>query len=113
MNDRIGLEHRKGLVDEAVVGEIAYAQLQLAARYLPPQDTAPVQRRYGIERLDAVFELDPALDEVIHHHDIVATGGKMHGGGPTEIAVGTEDQDSHEIIPSSLAGSGHNLSDAF
>ena len=83
------------LIDEAMVAEVSDMEPDRFPGRFPPAGDPPVQRADGQERRDTLLEFPLPFGEVVDHADLVAGVGKMHCGRPPEIAVTTQDKNSH------------------
>src|SRR6185437_10552267 len=95
VDDGIGAERLQHVGDNAVVAQIADEQLDAVAGYLLPVAHPVVQGADGQQGLNIQFHFPAAFAEVIEHGDLVTALGKVHGGGPTEVAVAAEDKNAH------------------
>src|SRR4029077_6944028 len=89
-----------------VVGQVADKELDLVLADLAPRADPLVERRDREEGPDAELRLPLALGEVFQDGHPMARPGERHGGGPPEVAVATENQDSlgHDPLPPTRQG---------
>jgi hypothetical protein len=98
VDNRLGRELTDGLLDEHVVGQVAYERLHgVTGDFLPRRDP-PLQLPDGHETVDAHLGVVQASSEVVHDTDIVVSRGKVQCGRPAKVTVATEYEDPHRSL---------------
>ena len=59
---------------------------------------AAVQVGHRDQRLAIEFGAGPAPEVIVHQGHLNAPAGEVHGGGPTQVTVTPQDQDTHAAI---------------
>ena len=98
MNERVGRKalHRVG--QEFEIAAIADRDGDLVPGHLFKARGALGQRRRRDQRIGVSFLGDFPPHVVVDDADVVAGRAKVHGGRPSEIAVATENENSHAMV---------------
>src|SRR5260370_16959569 len=70
----------------------------LATNALPDTNTL-VQGHDRRQAVGATLHMHPTSQEIIRNCHLVPPVGKMHRRAPTEVAITTQNQDSHSLLP--------------
>ena len=79
----------------APAGEIADTNGDIVPRCFPPQLGAGDQVGDFVQRLAVLVAAQIAPQIIVDRHDLMAVRGQMHGCGPAQIAVTTQNENSH------------------
>ena len=95
VDHRVGGELAEGVVDELGVAQVAGVARELGAADLAPGLHPRAHRldRHQAARPELVVVL--TANAVVEDSDVMSASRQVHRGGPAEVAVSTQDQDSH------------------
>ena len=95
VDDSVGRKGLKKAFDKGPVGEIADKREDFTTADIMPGGNTPCQIGNFAERRHVLFAAQGPPQVVVGHRDFMTAGGEMHGRGPSEIAVATQDQYAH------------------
>jgi hypothetical protein len=94
VHDALGQELTDHAVEEVAVLEVADVRRQLASGDLAPRLDAVRQRADRRQRVGRPLKVPAPAGEVVDDRDFVPARGKMQRGGPPEVAVTAQNQET-------------------